>query len=184
MHKHKLIAIVGLAGAGKTEVARFFELAGFVKIRFGDLTQEYLQQNNLEVNEHNERNAREFLRKKHGMAAYAKLNLGNIQKNLESNHVVIDGLYSWEEYKFLKHYIGEQLHLLAIYASPELRHIRLNTRHLRPLDKEEAESRDIAEIEHLNKAGPIAYADHTIVNTTTIIDLREKVHEYIKYLIK
>jgi len=65
MHKHKLIAIVGLAGAGKTEVSRFFELAGFVKIRFGDLTQEYLQQNNLEVNEHNEKNAREFLRRKH-----------------------------------------------------------------------------------------------------------------------
>ena len=166
MHKHKLIAIVGLAGAGKTEVSRFFELAGFVKIRFGDLTQEYLQQNNLEVNEHNEKNAREFLRRKHGMAAYAKLNLGNIQKHLEVNKKFNRIIYAHG------------------YVSPELRHIRLNTRHLRPLDKEEAESRDIAEIEHLNKAGPIAYADYMIINTTTIIDLREKVHEYIKSIIK
>ncbi len=34
------------------------------------------------------------------------------------------------------------------------------SRSIRPLTKEEVEKRDIAEIEHLNKGGPIAIADY------------------------
>ena len=34
----KVVAIVGMTGAGKSEVARIFEENGFTKIRFGDIT--------------------------------------------------------------------------------------------------------------------------------------------------
>jgi len=32
------------------------------------------------------------------MAAYAKLNLPRIDETLQKSNVVLDGLYSWEEY--------------------------------------------------------------------------------------
>jgi len=183
MNSHIIIAIVGLTGSGKTEAARYFELSGFSKIRFGDITDEYLQQNNLEKNEENEKRAREFLRKKYGMSAYAKLNESKIHELMKINNVVIDGLYSWEEFTYLKSIFQEKITLLAIYAPPALRHIRLNTRHLRPLTKDEAISRDYAEIEHLNKAGPIAFADFTVINTTTLIDLKQNIDQLIRYLL-
>ncbi|MCX8127103.1 MAG: AAA family ATPase, partial [Dehalococcoidia bacterium] len=79
----QVIAIVGLAGSGKSEVAKVFEEAGFVRIRFGDVTDEELSKRGLALNEKNERLVRESLRKEHGMGAYAKLNLPRIDAALE-----------------------------------------------------------------------------------------------------
>ena len=71
---HKIVAIVGLPGAGKTEAARFFVQHGFKLIKFGLLTDKLIKDNNIEDTEENERRMREYLREKEGMAAYAKLN--------------------------------------------------------------------------------------------------------------
>jgi len=109
----KVVSIVGMAGAGKSEVARLFQENGFTKIRFGDITDEEVKKRGLELNEENERCIRELLRQEHGMAAYAKLNLPAIDSALGYSDVVIDGLYSWEEYTFLKSYYGENLYLVA-----------------------------------------------------------------------
>ncbi|MBS3121868.1 AAA family ATPase [Candidatus Woesearchaeota archaeon] len=179
MH-HKIIAIVGLPGSGKTEVARFFEQLGFKIIRFGDLTDRLIKDNNLEQNEENEKRMREFIRKKEGMEAYAKLHLEEVEKELHANNVVIDGLYSWEEYLFLKQKFGEHLLLLAIYAPSPVRYLRLGTRLRRPLTKQEAISRDVEEIEKLKVAGPIAIADHTLINVHGFDDLRIHIDEFVK----
>ena len=40
----KVVAIVGMAGAGKSEVAHAFESNGFTRIRFGDVTDEEQRQ--------------------------------------------------------------------------------------------------------------------------------------------
>ncbi len=97
-----MVAIVGMAGAGKSEVAGLFEEHGFKKVRFGDITDEELKKRRLETSEENERYIRQQLRKNHGMAAYAQLNLSRIDNALKSSNVVVDGLYSWEEYILLK----------------------------------------------------------------------------------
>jgi dephospho-CoA kinase len=76
---------------------------------------------------------------------------------------VLDGLYSWEEYVYLKGKFP-QTQLLCIYTSPPVRYARLARRPVRPLTLAEAKSRDIAEIENLNKGGPIANADYLINN--------------------
>ena len=98
----KVVSIVGMAGAGKSEVASLFEQNGFTRIRFGDVTDEEVRKRGLELNEENEHYIRLLLRKDHGMAAYAKLNLPAIDSALKHSDMVIDGLYSWEEYTFLK----------------------------------------------------------------------------------
>ena len=175
----KIVAIVGMAGTGKSEVARLFEKAGFTRIRFGDVTDEELKKRGQELNEENERRVRELLRKEHGMAAYAKLNLPRIEAALASSDVVVDGLYSWEEYLFLKEYYGENLYLVAVWTSPATRYSRLGGRRNRPLTPEEAAARDRAEIENLHKGGSIAMADYFIINETSLEDLREQTQRII-----
>jgi len=170
----KVVAIVGMAGAGKSEVARVFEEQGFKTVRFGDITDEELKNRGMESNEENERCIRQQLRKEHGMAAYAKLNLPRIDSSLKSSDVVVDGLYSWEEYILLKEYYGGQFTTVAVWASPATRHGRLAHRAKRPLTLEEAASRDKSEIESSNKGGPIAMADFTIVNEASLDELEKE----------
>ncbi len=178
----KVVSIVGMAGSGKSEVARMFERNGFGKIRFGDITDEEIKKRGLELNEENERYIRQQLRKEHGMSAYAKLNLPRIDDSLKSSDVVIDGLYSWEEYALLKNRYGDRFHVVAVWASPKTRYQRLARRRIRPLTVEEAASRDTAELENTNKGGPIAMADFTIINETSLEDLKQETERIISAL--
>ncbi len=160
----KLLAIVGMPGAGKSVAAEFFRGQGIPILRFGDQTDIGLKELKLPLNEKNERWYREKLRQDLGMAAMAIKIEPRIRKAAEKNKVIIlDGLYSWEEYNYLKSKFPD-LKLLCIYASPAVRYQRLSVRSVRPLTREEAKSRDGAEIENLNKCGPIAVADYLVKN--------------------
>jgi len=178
----KVIAIVGMAGAGKSEAARLFSESGFRLIRFGDITDEEIKKQGLEVSEENERRIREQLRQKYGMEAYAILNLSRIDLALKQKPVVIDGLYSWEEYVFLKNYYRNGLYIVAVWASPGTRYDRLAHRGVRPLTPAEAAGRDEAEIKQINKSGPIAMADYTIINEATLKDLKKEVRKATAFL--
>jgi dephospho-CoA kinase len=178
----KIVSIVGMPGSGKSEVSRVFEEKGFVRVRFGDLTDEEVARRGLKLNEENERRIRELLRKEYGMAAYAKLNLPRIDSALKRSNVVIDGLYSWEEYTFLKSHYGDNFHVIAVWASPKIRYNRLAGRTNRRLTVEEAASRDKAEIENVNKGGPIAMADFTIINESSLDSLRKETGRIISKL--
>ncbi len=174
-----IVSIVGMAGAGKSEVARVFEESGFARIRFGEITDIEVKKRGLPLNEANERCVRELLRKEYGMAAYAILNLPRISSALKQSDVVIDGLYSWEEYTCLKNYYKANFYVVAVWASPRTRYTRLSDRSERPLTLAEAASRDCAEIENLNKGGPIAMADFTIINESTLQNLEKEVRKNI-----
>ena len=178
----QVVSIVGMAGSGKSEVARVFENNGFKKVRFGDITDEEVKKRGLKLNEENERSVRQQLRQEHGMAAYAKLNLPIIDAGLKSSNVVVDGLYSWEEYTLLKSRYGNNLCVVAVWASPKTRYQRLAKRQVRPLTAEEAASRDVAELENTNKGGPIAMADFTIVNESSLEDLEKQTGKVLSAL--
>jgi len=178
----KVVSIVGMSGAGKSEVARVFEEDGFIRIRFGDVTDEEIEKRGLEPNEKNERRIRELLRKEGGMAVYARLNLPRINSALTCADVVIDGLYSWAQYTFLKDNYREDIYVVAVYASPRTRHARLASRPSRCLTLEEAAGRDRAEVENINKGGPIAMADYTIINESSLEDLEEEARRVIANL--
>ena len=178
----EVVSIVGMAGAGKSEVARLFEKGGFTIIRFGDITDEEIKKRGLELNEKNERYIRESLRKEHGMSAYAKLNLIKIDEMSKYSNVAVDGLYSWEEYTLLKTYYGDSFSVVAVWTSPKIRYARLSARTDRGLLGEEAARRDIAEIENINKGGPIAMADFTIINESSLENLRKEVKRIISRL--
>ena len=164
----KVVSVVGMAGSGKSEVAKIFENSGFAKVRFGDITDSEISKRGLELNERNERHVRQQLREEHGMAAYAKLSLPTIDSLLKSTDVIVDGLYSWEEYILLKSRYDDNFTVIAVWASPNTRYQRLTKRLIRPLTVEEAIGRDTAEIEAINKGGPIAMADFTIINESSL----------------
>ena len=178
----KVVSIVGMPGSGKSEVSRVFEENGFIRVRFGDVTDEEVSKRGLELNEENERYVRELLRKEHGMSAYAILNLPRIDSALERSDVVIDGLYSWEEYIYLKGYYGENFYVVAVWSSPGTRYSRLGGRLRRRLTLAEAASRDRAEIENINKGGPIAMADFTIINESSVENLRKEAERIVARL--
>ncbi len=178
----KVVAIVGMAGAGKSEVARLFEASGFIRIRFGEITDKEIKKRGLELSEENERRVRELLRQDYGMAAYAMLNLSRIDLALKNSAVVIDGLYSWEEYTLLRSYYGQNLRIVAVWAPPETRYARLAAREERPLIAEEAAGRDKAEIEKINKGGPIAIADYTILNESSLKNMEREAKRTIAAL--
>lgn len=178
----KVVSIVGMAGSGKSVVAKIFENNGFVKVRFGDITDTEIRKRGLELNEKNERYVRQQLRKEYGMSAYAKLSLSKIDYLLKSSDVVVDGLYSWEEYTLLKSSYGDHFIVVAVWASPETRYRRLTKRPVRPLTAEEAVSRDVAEIEDTNKGGPIAMADFTIINESSLEALERETRRVLAAL--
>lgn len=164
-----LLAIVGMPGAGKTEATQYLKKKGIPFVRFGDVTERELTERGLPLTPENERIIRESLRTEFGMAAYAIRSKPFIDQ-LISHHacVILDGLYSWEEYVYLKAYYPHFL-LVHVYAEPKKRYERLSKRPVRPFTPQQARDRDIAEIEKLNKGGPIAIADYCIENTNDSI---------------
>lgn len=189
----KIVATVGLCGAGKSEVANQFVDLGLAYLRFGQITLDILREQGLDVNEVNEKKIREGLRHEHGMGAYATLNLPKIDELLkEGKNVLVDGLYSWTEYKILKEKYGDELTIVAVYAPPQLRYARLHDRGRRHEINEknlhrsipiaDAQSRDYAEIENIEKAGPIAMAEYTIANIGSVDDLRNHVQKIARDL--
>jgi len=187
-----IIAVVGMCGAGKSTLADILREQGFGFLRIGQITLDIIKSLGQEPTEENERPVRENLRKKHGMAAFVTLNMAKIEELYRKGHVVLDGVYSWEEFLELKKKYNDELLCLAVVASPKVRYERLQNRPFdyttdiemrnRPFTKEDAISRDYHEIETMNKGGPIAMADFTIVNEETKIELKKKVMKFLKSL--
>ncbi len=182
MSKGKIVAVVGMCGSGKSVATEVFTDAGWEKVYFGGITMEELENRGLEKNEKNEKTVREELRAQYGLAAYAVKLLPRIQKLAEQGNVVLDGLYSWSEYTYLKEHLGDALRVLAIVTDRGLRYSRLAARTIRPLTEQEATSRDYSEIEKLEKGGPISIADRFVTNNGSSEELVEKITEYMKGL--
>jgi len=159
-----VLVIVGMPGSGKSTVARYLQGQGWRVIHFGEITMRELKARGLPPNEPNERMVRERLREEHGMDAYARLLLPTIEDAVSISPTAIDGLYSWAEYKLLRQHLGSRMHVVATFTTRSKRYERLCHRPDRPLTPEESELRDVAEIENLEKGGPIAMADHVILN--------------------
>lgn len=177
---NRMYAIVGMCGSGKSVVCDYLESLGYNKIYFGGVTMQELEKAGLAVTPENEKKMRESLRKKYGMGAFASLLLAQIEASFEQGNVVLDGLYSWDEYVILKEKFGQSLEILAIVADKEIRYERLASREVRPLSREEAEKRDMAEIENLAKGGPIAFADYYLLNNGERKELEKNLEKILR----
>jgi len=172
IHTPRALALVGMPGAGKSTVALALERRGFFQFRFGGIVTDEVTARGLPINAENERVVREEFRAVDGMAAIAKRALPHLKAALTNRDcIVLDGLYSWSEYKLLQTDLDAALIIVAITCPRAVRYARLAARPIRPLTRQEAEQRDWAEIENLEKGGPIALADYTLTNDGAESDL-------------
>lgn len=177
------LALVGMPGAGKTLCAQHLHARGFFTLRFGAVVVDEVLRRGLEVNPANEQGVREDLRARYGMSAMASLSLPKLQAALDEHHgIVIDGLYSFSEYSFLRQHLGAPTILLAIAAARHSRYQRLASRAVRPLTLAEAAERDEREIIALEKGGPIAMADYTLLNDASEAHLLDQLDRLLAML--
>ena len=179
---NKAVAVVGMCGSGKSVLCDYFCQLGWQKVYFGGVVVSEVKKAGQQVNEANERNMRESLRKKYGMGALAVLLKDEILEKLQTTNVVLDGLYSWSEYLILKELLGDNLIILAIVTNCGVRKARLANRTVRPLSAEDVDKRDKAEIENSEKGGPIAKADYYVTNNGTEAELKAQFERFLQTL--
>jgi len=178
----KIIAFTGLPGAGKSEAVNYLTEKGYPKVYFGGVVLNAMKEQGLEWTEENEKKFREEVREKEGKDFVVKRIITELHELIGAGQkrIVADGLYTWTEYKLLKHEFPGELVVVAIVAPKHLRHHRLTIRPSRPLTVEQANDRDWAEIENLEKGGPIAIADYYIENDSDLVKLHARIDELLK----
>ncbi len=180
----RAVALVGMPGAGKTLCAKHLEARGFFQFRFGGIITDEVTRRGWPITPENERIIREEIRANEGMDAIARRALPLLKTALNTHDsIVIDGLYSFSEYKLLRPEFGGAIVVIAITCPRALRYQRLAERAERPLTPQEAEQRDYLEIENLEKGGPIALADYTLINEVepqTLLNLLDSLLNQLK----
>ena len=173
----KIIALVGLAGSGKSSAVEYLTKKGFPKIYFGGVIYKAMEEAGIEPTWDNQQKFREEIRQREGKDFVIKRVIKNIHDliNAGQNKIVLDGLYTWSEYKILKHEFPGQVVVIAIVTPKHLRYQRMVKRPERPMQPREVDQRDWSEIENLEKGGPIAIADYFIINDSDLIQLHQKI---------
>ncbi len=175
-----IVAILGMPGSGKSEAIEYLEEKyHFPKVYFGQITIAEVEKRGLSVNPVNERNVREEIRARHGKDYYANEMIKLIDAVPYSPLVLVESLYSWTEYQTFERHYGDTFSTIAIHASPKIRHMRLTTRPVRPLTNDEAEIRDVAQIEQLEQGGPIAMANYLVHNERQVEEMQYALDEII-----
>ena len=178
---NKILAFVGLTGSGKSVTVDYLAQKGFPKVYFGGVVLDAMTESGIEHTEENEKPFREELRVKEGKDFIVKriINQINDLTNSGQHHIIADGLYSWTEYKALKKEFPGELTVVSIFTPKKLRHQRLLNRTIRPLTQAETDQRDWAEIENIEKGGPIAIADYFIINNDDFEHLYAQIDEIL-----
>ena len=173
----KIIALVGLAGSGKSSAVEYLTEKGFPKIYFGGVIYKAMEYAGIEKTWDNQQQYREEILRREGKDFVIKRVIKNIHDliNAGQNKIVLDGLYTWSEYKFLKHEFPGQVVVIAIVTPKYLRYQRMAKRIERPMQPHEVDQRDWSEIENLEKGGPIAIADYFIINDGSLEQLHQKI---------
>ena len=182
--KHTIIAFVGMSGSGKTEAVQYLaKTHKLPTISFSSVINDYVDKNKLEHSEEVHRKLRKEFRAKHGMASMAVLRRDEIAKLLVKEVVVlIEGLYSWEEYLYLKEEFPDtRVVLVAVWARKELRWERASQRDYRK--DLYGPKRDINELTETNKGPAIAFADHLVINNFSLPEFHDKLDETYRSII-
>jgi dephospho-CoA kinase len=138
----------------------------------------------LEHTQENEKPFREELREREGKDFVVKRIIEQMHNliNAGQHRIVADGIYTWTEYKAMKRAFPGELTVVAVVAPKHMRHHRITSRPLRPLTVTEADERDWAEIENLEKGGPIAIADHYIMNNGDLDHFHQQIDDELNHI--
>ncbi len=180
----KILAVVGMCGSGKSTAIEYLTERGVPKVYFGGVIYKAMEEAGIPRTEdgESEKKFREEIRKKEGKDFVVKRAIQEAKKLIEAGQkrVVLDGVYSWTEYKILRKEWPTEMTVVAIVVPKALRRKRVAERPDRPFDAQAIAERDRSEIENLEKGGPIAIADYYVDNSGTV----EEFHEAFGKLMK
>lgn len=173
----KILAFVGLAGSGKSSAVEYLTDKDFPKVYFGGIIYKAMQEAGLEITWESQKKFREEIRTREGKDFVVRRAIKEANDLIAAgqHRIILDGLYSWSEYKILKHEYPGTLTVIAVITPKHLRKQRMAKRPERPMTSEEVDERDWAEIENLEKGGPIAIADYFIHNDKDLDTMHEQV---------
>ncbi len=180
----KIVAFVGLTGSGKSSAVEHLTSKGYPKVYFGGVVLDAMEKAGLDHTEAKEQAFREELRNREGKDFVVNRIVTQIHDlvNAGQRRIVADGIYTWTEYKIMKREFPGELTVVAVVAPKHLRHHRLTQRPIRPLTEAEANQRDWAEIENLEKGGPIAIADHYIINNGNHDHFHQQIDDELNHI--
>jgi dephospho-CoA kinase len=114
-----LIAVAGLAGAGKTTAIDHLESLGAGKrVYVGGLVLDEVRARGLQVTPENQKLVRLDLRRARGPDAFAVLAAPLVRDILSSGaNVLLDAIFCVEEYRYFRQLCADPVLLLAISAS-------------------------------------------------------------------
>lgn len=173
----KIVAFVGLPGSGKSTAVDYLTKKNLPKIYLGGIIYQAMEDAGIEITFESQQAFREEIREREGKDFVAKRAIEQIKNLVDAGQkqIVVDGIYTWTEYKMFKRAFPGELTVIAIVTPKPLRKRRLEQRPERSMSSQEVDQRDWAEIENLEKGGPIAIADYFIHNDSNI----DKLHEQI-----
>ena len=175
MENVKIIALVGMSGSGKSVAVDYLIEKNYPKVYFGGMILKEMEKRGIERTAESEKQFREKIRAEEGNDWVVRQVIAEVKDliNAGQKRIILDGVYSWTEYKTIKHEFPGCVTFIAIVAEKKLRYKRVAERVVRPFNAQEIRERDQSEIENLEKGGPIAAADYYILNDGTIDDLKK-----------
>ena len=180
----KILAIDGMSGSGKSVVVDHLTNLGLPKIYFGGMIYKEMEKRGIErtADGESEKHFREMIRETEGKDWVVRQVIESTKNLIAAGQkrIVLDGLYTWTEYKILKKEFPGQMTVLAVVVDKSIRHKRVAKRPERPFNAEEIQERDRSEIENLEKGGPIAMADYYLLNNGSVEELEKDVDEVLK----
>ena len=184
MDNVKIVAIVGMSGSGKSVAVDYLTDKGYPKIYFGGMIYKEMEKRGIVRTEdgESEKKFREEIRATEGKDWVVRQVIAETKDLIAAGQkrIVLDGVYSWTEYKILKHEFPKNLTFIAIVVDKKIRYDRVGNRPGRAFDSTAIRERDRSEIENLEKGGPIAAADYYVLNNGTVEKMTTRVEEILK----
>ncbi len=184
MDNVKIIAIVGMSGSGKSVLVDHLTSKGYPKVYFGGMIYKEMEKRGIERTEdgESEKKFREEIREKEGKDWVVNQVIAESKDLIDAGQkrIILDGVYSWTEYKILKRKFPKCLTFIAVVVDKNIRYDRVAKRPGRAFDGKAIRERDRSEIENLEKGGPIAAADYYILNNGTVDDATAALDKILK----
>ena len=184
MDNVKILALVGMSGSGKSVAVDYLTDQGYPKVYFGGMIYKEMEKRGIPRSDdgETEKKFREEIRETEGKDWVVRQVIAETNDLIAAGQkrIILDGVYSWTEYKTLKHEFPTNLTFIAIVVDKKLRYDRVANRPDRPFDATAIRERDRSEIENLEKGGPIAAADYYILNNGTKEDIYTRLGEILK----
>lgn len=184
MSNEKILAIVGMSGSGKSVLVDHLTEKGYPKVYFGGMIYKEMEKRGIARTEdgESEKKFREEIRATEGKDWVVNQVIAEVKDLIAAGQkrIILDGVYSWTEYKILKHEFPKSLTFVAIVVDKNKRYDRVAKRPGRSFDGKAIRERDRSEIENLEKGGPIAAADYYIINNGTIEEANARLDQILK----